>query len=90
MECIELREDIIPNLHGDDVGVCTLEMLKYYSLLAERECIDTENEAVDWEDVYSFYGEMADEVRKLNTPENVIILFSGDSITDGRRSRIMY
>ena len=72
MECIELREDIIPNLHGDDVGVCTLEMLKYYSSLAERECIDTKNEVVDWEDVYSFYGEMADEVRKLNEPENVI------------------
>ena len=72
IECIELRDDIIPNFHGDDVGVCTLEMLKYYNLLAEKEDIDTQNEAVDWQDVYNFYGDMADEVRKLNTPDNVI------------------
>lgn len=72
MECIELRENIMPNFHGEDVGVCTLEMLKYYNFLATKEHIDTQNERVDWEDVFSFYAEMADEVRKLNMPENVI------------------
>ena len=72
IECVELRDNIIPNFHGDDIGVCTLEMLKYYNSLAENECIDTQNEDVDWEDVYAFYGEMAEEVKKLNFPENVI------------------
>ena len=72
MECVELRDDIIPNFHGDDVGVCTLEMLKYYNALAENESIETENEVVDWDDVYAFYGEMAEDVRKLNTPDNII------------------
>lgn len=72
MECVELRDDIIPNFHGDDVGVCTLEMLKYYNDLAENESIETENEVVDWDDVYAFYGEMAEDVRKLNTPDNII------------------
>ena len=72
IECVELRDNITPNFHGDDVGVCTLEMLKYYNFLAEKECIDTQNEKVDWNDMYSFYGEMADEVRKLNFSENVI------------------
>ena len=72
MECLELRDNIIPNFHGDDVGVCTLEMLKYYNCLAEKEHIDTQNENVDWDNVYSFYHEMADEVRKLNFPDNVI------------------
>ena len=72
IECVELRDGIIPNFHGDDVGVCTLEMLKYYNFLAENEYIDTQNENVNWNDVYSFYNEMADEVRKLNFPENVI------------------
>lgn len=72
MECIELREDIVPNFHGDDVGVCTLEMLKYYNELAEMECIETQNEVVEWNDVYLFYGEMADEVKKINMPDNVI------------------
>lgn len=72
LECVELRAGIVPNLHGDDVGVCTLEMLKYYNTLAERKEIDTCKECVDWDDVYSFYGTMADDVRKLNSPENII------------------
>lgn len=72
MECVELRDGIIPNFHGDDVGVCTLEMLKLYNHLANCREIDTQYENVDWEDVYSFYGEMAEEVKKLNFPENVI------------------
>ncbi len=72
MECVELRDNILPNFHGDDVGVCTLEMLKYYNRLAEHDRMETQKETVDWEDVYAFYGEMADDVRKLNTPDNVI------------------
>ncbi len=72
LECIELRDDVVPNFHGVDVGVATLEMLKLYNSLSENECIDTQNEDVDWDDVYAFYGEMADDVRKLNNPDNVI------------------
>ncbi len=72
IECVELRDNIVPNFHGDDIGVCTLMMLKYYNWLAEQDEIDTQNENVDWEEVYKFYGEMADEVRILNEPENVI------------------
>lgn len=72
IECVELREGITPNFHGDDVGVCTLEMLKYYNELAKHDTIDTQNEDVDWDDVYKFYGDMAEDVRKLNTPDNVI------------------
>lgn len=72
IECIELRDNIVPNYHGDDVGVCTLEMLKFYNHLAEKTAVDTKNEVVDWDDIYNFYGNMADDVRKLNTPDNVI------------------
>lgn len=72
MECVELREDLISNLHGDDVGVCTLQMLKYYNKLAERCEIETQIEIVEWEDVYRFYGEMAEDVCKLNSPHNII------------------
>lgn len=72
IECVELRDNIVPNFHGDDIGVCTLEMLKYYNSLAKNTAIDSRKEIVDWEDVYEFYGEMADEVRKLNTPENIV------------------
>ena len=40
--------------------------------LAMKNEINTQKEAVDWEDIYSFYGEMAEDVRKLNTPDNII------------------
>lgn len=72
IECVELRKNIIPNFHGDDVGVSTLEMLKLYNKLAENENIETVNESVDWDDVLEYYGEMADDVKKLNFPENII------------------
>lgn len=74
MECIELRDGIIPNYHGDDVGVCTLETLKYYNELARKPEIETCYEDVNWEEIYRFYGNMAEDVRKLNEPENIIDL----------------
>jgi len=72
MECKELQEGIVPNFHGDDVGVCTLAMLRYYHTMAGIPEIHTQKENVDWEDVYRFYGTMAEDIRKLNEPENII------------------
>lgn len=72
MECVELRDGKLPNFHGDDVGVCTLEMLRYYNELAEVPQIKAKREQVDWDDVFAFYGNMAEDVRRLNFPENVI------------------
>ena len=71
LECVELWDGIIPNYHGEDIGVCTLLMLKYYNELAEKETIKAKKENVDWENVYSFYAEMADDVKKLNEPKTV-------------------
>ena len=71
LECAELRDSIIPNYHGEDVGVFTLLMLKYYNELADKETIKAKKENTDWADVYSYYGEMADDVRKLNGPKTV-------------------
>lgn len=72
IECIELQKDIVPNFHGDDVGVSTLALSKYYSALAKMPTVRAKYEEVDWQDVYNFYGEMSDEVKKLNHPENII------------------
>ncbi len=71
LECVELRDDIIPNYHGEDVGVFTLLMFKYYNELAKRETIKAKKESIDWEDVYSFYGDMVDDVKKVNEPKTV-------------------
>lgn len=72
MECIELLDDIIPNLHGDDVGVCTLEMLKYYNKLAKLPSVTTQYEHVNWDEVYDFYGPLQGDVKKMNHPDNII------------------
>ena len=71
IECVELRKGITPNYHGEDIGVCTLLMLKYYNELAERETITAGKEHLDWDDIYAFYGEMADDVRALNEPTTI-------------------
>ena len=71
MECVELRDGIIPNYHGEDIGVCTLKMLEYYNSLAKLESISAKKEQVDWENIYNFYGEMAGDVKKLNQPKTV-------------------
>lgn len=68
IECFELQEDKLPNFHGQDVGVCTLELLRLYNKLAERETVTAHREQVDWETVYTVYGPMAENVRKLNSP----------------------
>ncbi len=72
IECLQLPQGIIPNFHGEDVGVCTLEMLKYYGELAKEEAVAGVNESVDWDAVFAVYGDMADDVRALNFPENIV------------------
>ena len=51
LECVELRDGIVPNYHGEDVGVFTLLMLKYYNELADKETIKVKKENTDWADV---------------------------------------
>ncbi len=72
LECTELRDGIIPNLHGDDIGVSTLKLLNYYNRLANLPSIKAQYERVNWEEVYDFYGPMKDDVVKVNHPENIV------------------
>lgn len=71
LECVQLRDGIIPNYHGEDIGVATLELLKLYNNLAKRESVKAHKENVDWQDIYNFFGNMKDEVIKLNTPTTI-------------------
>lgn len=80
IECIELQDGIVPNYHGDDVGVCTLETLKFYNELAQKTQIETCKEDVDWDAIYGFYGTMAEDVRKLNEPDNIIDLVDPETL----------
>lgn len=81
IECLQLPDGIIPNYHGEDVGVCTLEMLKLYNALAENECISGVKENVNWDEVFCVYGDMAEDVKKLNFPENIVDSVKPDDIT---------
>lgn len=71
IECFQLRQGIIPNYHGEDVGVCTLEMLKFYNSLAERDSIKAVKESVAWDDVYKFYGPMSENIKGFNMPTTI-------------------
>lgn len=72
MECLELQNNIIPNLHGEDVGVCTLELLLYYQHLAEKKQISFCKEEVHWDKVFDFFGPLKEDVIKMNRPDNII------------------
>ncbi len=78
IECLQLPEGIIPNYHGEDVGVCTLEMLKFYNSLAENDNVRGVRENPDWDEIFKVYGNMAEDVKKLNFPENIV-----DSVNPG-------
>lgn len=83
IECVELRDGKVPNYHGEDVGVSTLEVLKYYGSLAAGKLVSTQRENVDWDDVYAFYGSMAEDVRRLNTPDNIVDAVTPEGIREG-------
>lgn len=70
-ECLELLQGKIPNYHGEDVGVATLIMLRYYQELAGKQSVHAHKEITDWEQVYQVYGPLAEDVRRLNTPDTI-------------------
>jgi len=70
-ECLELLEGKVPNYHGEDVGVCTLIILNFYNELIKKETIRAHKEQNDWDEIYGVYKALADEVRKLNTPDTI-------------------
>ena len=70
-ECMELLEGKIPNYHGEDVGVATLIMLEYYNKLAQLPSVKARKEVNDWDEIYDSYGALADDVRRLNTPDTI-------------------
>ena len=81
IECLQLPEGIIPNYHGEDIGVCTLEMLKFYNSLAAFESVRGVSESPDWDKIFAVYGNMAEDVKKLNFPENIVDSVNPDDIT---------
>ena len=71
IECKELPEGKLPNFHGEDVGVCTLEMLELYNSLAGNEKISAVKPTENWEEIFDFYGKMRPEVERMNFPDNI-------------------
>lgn len=82
LECIELQQGITPNFHGEDIGVCTLEMMKYYNGLAQLKSVTACKESVDWASVFEFYGPMRDDVVSVNFPDNIIDLVKPSNIEE--------
>ena len=70
-ECKKLLEGKLSDYHGKKVGVATLLVTKKYSEFYNRTSIKCKKENTDWQDVYAHYGELKDEVIKLNTPDTI-------------------
>ncbi len=70
-ECMELLEGKLPNYHGEDVGVATLMMLRYYGELAKLPAVTARKEENDWTAIYEAYGQLAEDVHRLNTPDTI-------------------
>ncbi|MBQ0110398.1 MAG: iron-containing alcohol dehydrogenase [Oscillospiraceae bacterium] len=72
IECLELRENKLPNLHGEDVGVATLYMLNYLQKAAQNRTVKAHKENLDLDNILEFYGNMAPQVKELNTPTTIL------------------
>ncbi len=70
----------MPNFHGEDVGVCTLETLKIYNRMADAPKVSANRENVDFEAVCQYYGTMGDDVRTLNIPDTITDYVNPDDI----------
>ncbi|MBR2384206.1 MAG: sn-glycerol-1-phosphate dehydrogenase [Clostridia bacterium] len=70
-ECKKLLEGEISDFHGKKVGVATLLIMKEYQRLYNKKSIKAHKEIIDWDDVLNNYGELKDEVIKLNTPDTI-------------------
>ena len=70
-ECMELLDGKTPNYHGEDVGVTTLIMLRYYEALSRLPQVTAHPEVCNWDEIYRIYGPLAPDVQKLNTPDTI-------------------
>ena len=70
-ECKKLLDGKLSDFHGKKVGVATLLIMKEYQKLYEKTSVKAHKEVIDWDDVYSHYGALKDEVIKLNTPDTI-------------------
>lgn len=73
-ECQKLLKGELSDYHGKKVGVATLLIMREYEKLYKLKSVKAKKEKIDWNAVYDNYGELKDDVIRLNTP---------DTITDG-------
>lgn len=79
-ECKKLLDGKISDFHGKKVGVATLLIMQEYKKLYEKVSVRAKKETVDWQDIYADYGALADEVKKLNTPDTITDSVSPEDI----------
>jgi len=71
IECVQLLDGIIPDFHGEDVGVTTLIILKFYNELLKYDSVKAFKEENNWNDIKKAYGPLYSDVLKLNTPDTI-------------------
>lgn len=71
IECVELKDGVMPNYHGKDVGVTTLIMLRYYNELAKMFPTGYHRENIDVEEICKAAPPLANDIRKSFVPDNI-------------------
>ena len=82
VECKELLDSIVPNYHGEDVGVMTLAILKLYDSILDVEKVEVRPEQNDWQDIEKTYGALAPDMKRLNTPDTITDAIDPQKIAD--------
>lgn len=67
-ECMKLQKGELSDFHGKKVGVATVLIKREYEAMSQKPAVTAKRETIDWEKVYSVYGNLAPEIRKLNAP----------------------
>jgi len=67
-ECIKLQKGEMSDYHGKKVGVATLLIGREYEALAKLKVVHARKETPDWDKIYSVYGNLAPEVKAMNSP----------------------
>ena len=71
IECAELKDNVIPNYHGKDVGVMTLIVLRFYNKLAAMKPAGYHKERIDLEKICNDAPALADDIKKSFVPDNI-------------------
>lgn len=81
-ECKKLLMGKLSDYHGKKVGVATLIIMKEYGKLYKKLSVKCRKEKPNWKKILKNYGELKEEVIKLNSPDTITDSISPQKIEE--------